>query len=598
MSSELARDPALLQEFFAESEELLQGMDEDLIALEASPKDAELLNRAFRALHTIKGTAGFLEFDAIVRLSHGAEEVLNTVRKGEVALTHVVADVLLRARDQLGKMIADLRCNDKHEYPLAALLAELEAVRCPTAAAPKLGDILLEQGMVDSATLESALQQQAADPAGRRRKLGDVLIQQGAVSAEQISHALVRQKQLAESANTMRVDVRKLDELVNLVGELVLERNRLVQISQQCSARRLSGDELETALGEATARLSFITEELQVAGLKTRMVPIDAVFRKFPRLVRDVARAHGKEVELVMQGQDTELDKNMVEHVNDPLVHLVRNALDHGIETPETREAAGKPRQGTIRLEARQEGDQVLVTVGDDGAGINLEKVGRKAVEKGMVTPDQLRGMNPHQVVEFIFAPGFTTAEKVSDLSGRGVGMDVVRSNLKKLNGTIDIENHPGLGLNVRLKVPLTLAMLPVLLVQAGGENYALPLRSVVHTLRLIDGDIHVLEGKEILRLQKETVPLLRLGALLGIDEGRSAKIQHAVVIAAAEKKFALVVERLLGQESTVLKPLGNYLRQCGGITAAAIGGDGQVRLVLNPAALAGLAEERIAQPA
>jgi len=598
VSSELAKDPALLQEFLTESEELLQGMDEDLIALEASPKDSELLNRAFRALHTIKGTAGFLEFDAIVRLSHSAEEVLNSVRKGEAPLTHSMTDVLLRARDQLGKIITDIRRNETREYSLDNLIAELESVRRPGAVTPKLGDILLQQGMVDAVTLESALQEQAADPAGHRRKLGDVLIQQGAVSAQQISNALGRQKQLAEPANTMRVDVRKLDALVNLIGELVLERNRLLQISHDCGTRRLTAEALGSVLNEATVRLSYLTEQLQTAGLKTRMVPIEAVFRKFPRLVRDVARAHGKEVELLMQGQDTELDKNMVEQINDPLVHLVRNALDHGIETPDRRQAAGKARRGTIRLEARQEGDQILVTVGDDGAGIDIERVSRKAVEKGLVTSDQLRGMSSRQVLEFIFAPGFTTAEQVSDLSGRGVGMDVVRSNLKLLNGTIDIENYPGSGVNVLLKVPLTLAMLPVLLVQAGEENYALPLRSVVHTLRVDSGDIYVLGGKEILRLQHETLPLLRLRTLLGVKQLRSPGVQHAVIIAAAEKKFGLLVDRLLGQESTVMKPLGSYLRQCGGVTGAAIGGDGQVRLVLNPAALAGIAEARIAEPA
>lgn len=598
MSEELARDPALVQEFLTEAEELLQGLDEDMIALEASPNDRELLNRVFRAMHTIKGTAGFLEFGFVVRLSHSMEEVLNVLRKGEAGLNHRITDALLRARDQLGKMLNDIRQNARAEYDLDGLVKELEAVAKPPAGTPMLGDILLAAGVVDASTLHSALKQQAADPAGQRRKLGDLLVQQGVVSEDQISDALVRQKQLADSADTMRVEVRKLDGLVDLVGELVLQRNRLVQISRDVSAQRLSPEELEMALSQATARLSYITENLQAAGLKTRMVPIEAVFRKFPRLVRDVARAHGKEVELIIRGQEAELDKNMVENVNDPLVHLVRNALDHGIETPEVRLAAGKPRQGTIRLEARQEGDQMLVTVSDDGAGIDIDRVAQKAVEKQLVAPEHLKELTAQQILEFIFIPGFTTAAKVTDLSGRGVGMDVVRSKLKKLNGTIEIENHPGQGVTVMMKIPLTLAILPALLVEAGGEKYALPLRAVVHTLRVAPGDIHAIESGEALRLPNETLPLLRLGKLLHATAFGDSGLRYAVVLAVAEKKFALLVDRLLGQESTVMKPLGAYLKQCGGVTGASIGGDGTVRLVLNPAGLAGIAEARIAEPA
>ncbi|HZP18145.1 MAG TPA: chemotaxis protein CheW, partial [Terriglobales bacterium] len=294
---------------------------------------------------------------------------------------------------------------------------------------------------------------------------------------------------------------------------------------------------------------------------------------------------------------ETELDKNVVENVNDPLVHLVRNALDHGIEMPAARLAAGKPRQGTIRLEARQEGDQIQVTVSDDGAGIDVERVSRKVVEKGIAGEEQVRGMSTQQILDFIFHPGFTTKDSVSELSGRGVGMDVVKSNLKKLNGTIEIENHPGQGVTVLLRVPLTLAILPVLLVQVGGENYALPLRSVVHTLRVHPRDIHRIQDQEFLRMDEETLPLLRLRKLLAVGPGESARVQHAVILAAAERKFALIVDRLLGEESTVMKPLGNYLRQCGSVTGATISGDGRVRLVLNPAGLAGIADSRIAEP-
>ena len=596
MGSELASDPGLVQEFLSEAEELLQGMDEDMIALEASPHDSELLNRVFRALHTIKGTAGFLELNSVVRLSHSAEELLNLMRKKEATLNPKITDVLLRARDQLGKMLADIRSHAQREYDLEPIIAELQQAGRPVTR--KLGDILLADGVVDAETLNSALEQQAAAPEGERRRLGDVLIEQGAASAEQISDALSRQKQVKETANTMRVEVSKLDDLVDLMGELVLERNRLLQINHDLNAQRLTAAQCAAALNDATGRLSFITEELQAAGLRTRMVPIDAVFRKFPRLVRDVARAHGKEVELLIRGQETELDKNMVENINDPLVHLVRNALDHGIESPDLRLAAGKPRQGSIRLEARQEGDQIQVMVSDDGAGIDVDRVSRKAVEKGFISQKQVGELSAPQILDLIFRPGFTTKENVTELSGRGVGMDVVRSNLKKLNGTIEIENHPGRGVTVLLRVPLTLATLPVLLVQVANETYALPLRSVVHTLRVDPHDLHLVEGQELLRLHHGSLPLLRLRHLVGLSERSTARLQHAVILAAAERKFALLVDRLLGEESTVMKPLGNYLRQCGSITGATISGDGRIRLVLNPAGLAGIAEARIAEPA
>ena len=365
MDNEFAQDPTLVKEFLVESEELLQRMDQDMVTLETTPKDAELLNRIFRALHTIKGTSGFLAFDPVVRLSHRAEDVLNALRREEVQLSRRMMDALLSARDQLGRMLEDVRQGGLKEYALDPLLAELEAVRAAADAPLRVGEILVAEKVIEPSTLEKTLQEQAAS--GDPRKLGELLVDKGLASAADVGNAIVRQKQAAESAassasaQTMRVDVRKLDELINLVGELVLERNRLTQLSRDVSAGRMSGETLDSALSQSTARLSFITEELQVAGLKTRMVPIETVFRKFPRLVRDVAHSLQKEVELLVRGEDTELDKTMVELIGDPLVHLVRNSLDHGVETPEVRVAAGKPRSGTIRLEAQQEGDQIVI---------------------------------------------------------------------------------------------------------------------------------------------------------------------------------------------------------------------------------------------
>ena len=598
MSNEFSQDPALLQEFLIESEELLEGMNQDLVALEQAPDDTELLNRIFRALHTIKGTSGFLNFDPVVRLSHRAEDVLNTLRRSEVEFSRRIMDALLAARDQLSIMLQDIREGGLKDYALDGLIAELEAVQKPAPAPSRLGDILVAEGVIAPGALQDVLQQQAQS--GEIRKIGELLVEKGLASKTDVSNALARQKRQADSviaAQTMRVDVRKLDELIDLVGELVLERNRLFQLSRELSMGRLEMQDLTEAFSQSTARLSFITEELQAAGLRARMVPIDTVFRKFPRLVRDVAHNLKKEVDLLVSGEDTELDKTMVEMIGDPLVHLVRNSLDHGLELPDVRESAGKPRKGTIRLEARQEGDQIIISVADDGAGIDPARIAKKAMEKGLVTADRLRTMTTREILDFVFLPGFSTAEKISDLSGRGVGMDVVRSNLTKLNGTIELESKLGAGTTVFLRLPLTLAILPVLLVEVGNEIYALPLRSVVETARIRATELHRFEGSELLHLRGETVPLLRLRQIFKVqyraDEKRSDKV---VILGIGEKRIALLVDNLIGQESTVIKPLGSYLHHCSGIAGATISGDGRVRLVLDPADLLASASNSVAQ--
>jgi two-component system chemotaxis sensor kinase CheA len=326
------------------------------------------------------------------------------------------------------------------------------------------------------------------------------------------------------------------------------------------------------------------------------MVPIDAAFRRFPRLVRDIAHSLGKDVELVIRGEDTELDKNVVEHLADALVHLLRNALDHGIETPEKREAAGKQRHGCILLEAHQEADNIVVSVSDDGGGIDPEKVARKAVEKGLIAPERLAAIkeDSSELLNLIFLPGFSTVEQVSDLSGRGVGMDVVRSNLEKVNGVVELESVKGEGTLVRLKLPLTLAILPVLLVEVREETYALPLRSVQEIVRVPRSQTHRLGGSEMFRLRDRVIPLQYLSKVfrLAEPEGAPSLDLTVVILGSAEKRVGVVVDRLLGQEETVVKPLGGYLGHVPGLGGATISGDGHVRLILDPAALVETAEE------
>jgi len=593
---DLSQDAGLIQDFLVECEELLQGMDQDMVALESSPHDADLLNRIFRAMHTIKGTSSFLGFEPIVCLSHHAEDVLNSVRRGEIRVQRRTMDALLGSHDQLGIMLRHVREGGLQQYNLDPLLQELEETQ-KSGSPPTLGDLLVHDHVITPSTLKALLAEQAASPAPR--KLGQMLVDKGLTSPVQIGDALVRQKEIASAADraTLRVEARKLDELINLIGELSLERNRLVQLGRDFSSASMAAADFDSVFSQSTSRLSFITEELEAVGLKTRMVPIEAVFRKFPRLVRDVARKLQKEVELVVRGQDTELDKTMVELIADPLVHLIRNALDHGLETPDVRVQLGKSRQGTIIIAARQEGDQIVISMSDDGVGINPEGIGRKAVEKGLITAERLPLLSQREILDFIFLPGFSTVEKASDLSGRGVGMDVVRSNLEKMNGAVEVDSRPGQGTTILLRVPLTLAILPVLLVRVADETYALPLRSVVETAAVHSRNIHRVEGSEVLCLRAETLPLIRLEQLFedktsGTDsmDGQTLRVPErawkAVILGISEKRFALLVDQLLGQESTVVKPLGAYLHHCPGLAGATISGDGHVRLVLDPAGL------------
>ena len=550
---EFYQDPALIAAFVVESRELLQAMDQDLVKLENTPDDDELLNRVFRALHTIKGTAGFLGFAPIVRLGHCAEDVLNALRRHEVSLTRPMTDALLAARDRLGLMLDDLHAGGlKQKYEIEPLLEELEHLQHPR------------------------------DSRAERDPSGQFSSQIPSVSDSPDDSAGAH-KANSHATQTMRVDVRKLDDLINLIGELVLERNRLLQLTKTLSS---DSNAVDSPLAHSASRLSFITEELQAAALRTRMVPIETVFCKFPRLVRDLAQSLKKEAALVIRGQDTEIDRIMVELISDPLVHLVRNSLDHGLESPATRENAGKPRKGTISIEARQEGDHIFVAISDDGAGIDPARVLGKGIECGLVHADRAANLGQREILDLIFLPGFSTAEKATNLSGRGVGMDVVRTNLKKVNGSVEVHSQVGQGTTVVMHLPLTLAVVPVLLVQAADEVFALPLRTIVKTARLATAKVHWVDGCEVVCLRGEMLPLLRLRSLCPRPGGQDVAEEKIVVMAVGEKKVALLVDGLAGQESTVIKPLGSYLHDCAGIAGATVCGDGRVRLMLDPGEL------------
>jgi len=588
MSQQIEQDAALLQDYLTECEEYLQQLDQDLVTLESSPEDAELLNRIFRGFHTIKGTSGFLGFTQIVELTHHAEDVLNILRKGERKVTRRVMDTLLAALDQLRRMIRDVRDGASHEYELDGLVQDLHGIlqsdsgaHSDEAAPPPSGEALAVEAHLARARQDPGADLSLADRSAQS--------QPKELSAKASATAV-------ETTRTIRVDVTKLDELINLVGELVLERNRLLHLSRGFSEQRSADDRFESSLLQCTARLSFITDELQTAGLRTRMVPVEAIFRRFPRMVRDLAGALGKEVELIIQGEDTELDKTVAEQIVDPLVHLLRNSLDHGVELPTVRVERGKPARGTVRVEARQEGDNIVIEIADDGAGMDHNRIARKAIEKGVISQDQLATMSHREILDLIFLPGFSLAEKVSDVSGRGVGMDVVRSNMKKLNGAVEIDSELGKGSCIRLRLPLTLAILPVLLVTAAQETYALPLRSVVETIRIRASEVHRANGTDMLRLRDRMIPICWLHQAIGLssESRHSDALLRVVVLAAGQRRIGLVVDQLVGQEETVIKSISSHLHNVPGLAGATISGDGEVRLILDPAGLLSHIEDRL----
>jgi two-component system chemotaxis sensor kinase CheA len=578
MNDDLANDPTLIREFVNEAQEGLQHLDEDLLSLEQSPNAREMLDRIFRTVHTIKGTAGFLGFDQLVTLSHAAEDVLNSLRKGESVVTSGTVDTLLASFDRMRVMVDDISREAIVQYNLDELVTQLRELLTAAATDPA-GTSGPSPGAAAPAPSEAAhVPAELESPAANTARPAPEAAPTAAAAVQRITN--------------MRVEVSKLDELVNLVGELVLQRNRLAELNRQYSEGQLTGADFDSALADAISRLSFVADELQGASLRTRMIPIDNVFRRFPRVVRDMAHQLGKEVNLAIHGEETELDKTVVEQMADPLVHLVRNSLDHGVEMPDVREAQGKPRTGTVTLDAAQKGDHIVITVSDDGRGIDAERVSKKALERGLVTPERLRTMSPHDIMEFIFAPGFSTAETISNVSGRGVGLDVVRTNLKQLNGSVTVRTELGAGTVFTLQLPLTLAVIPVLLVRVAHETYALPLRSVAETVHANRSDVHDVDGTEVIRIGERVLPFCRLERLFGLQSSDHA-LMRVVILAVGDQRIAVAVDRFLGQEQTVIKSLGSCLRHVPGIAGATIGGDGRVRLIVDPAGLLSLVQQQ-----
>ena len=563
MSTPIDNDESIRADFLAEAGELMGQLGEQLVELERRPSDRELLNAVFRGFHTIKGGAGFLALEPMVELCHAAEDVFNALRGGSMAMDAALMDQVLQSLDLLQQMLnAAAARKTLHAAPATLVEGLRRAAREPRPMAATAAPAASAGDAISDDEFEALLDQYQA---------GGPSTPAPAAPAEP-PPAPVATKPSAPADNGVRVDTAALDGMMNLVGELVLARNRL---------KTLVANDAHSPAARAIAELDHITRGLQAAVMRVRMQPIRKVFSRFPRLARDVARGLGKQVEVELSGEDTGLDKNLVEALADPLMHMVRNSVDHGIEMPALRLAAGKPAAGALRLGAEQAGDHILITVSDDGAGMDPERLRAKAVEKGAIDAASAAALSPAECLQLVFLPGFSTKEQVSDLSGRGVGMDVVKSAIVALGGSVQIESRPGFGTDIRIRVPLTLAILPALMIGIGGRVLALPLAPVL--------DVFVLEPAKIRRLDRWQVVLYRNETLRLIDLHRwldPAAVppagSHVVVAQVDNERIGFIVGQVFGREEVVIKPLGALLRGLAGLAGATVTGNGRVALILD----------------
>ena len=616
----------ILEDFLVEAFELIEQIDHDLVELESNPEDLELLNRIFRVAHTVKGSSSFLNFDVLTKLTHHMEDVLNKARHGELKITPDIMDVVLESVDMMKALLRSIRergndvdagvnisdicdrltaINEGKDISSSKPKEEVkEEAKEPSAMdqEPEVDVNSLSEAEVE-AEIERLLKVRKAEDQARREKQKQNEQSEAPAPKVETSAPKESKPQQKESntpaqssasavEQTIRVEVKRLDNLMNLIGELVLGKNRLLKIYDDVE-ERYEGEKFLEELNQVVSQLSLVTTDIQLAVMKTRMLPIAKVFNKFPRMVRDLSRELGKQIDLEISGEETELDKSIVEEIGDPLVHIIRNSCDHGIEDPKDRLAAGKPEKGVIELKAYNEGNHIVVEIVDDGKGIDALAVKMKALERGLITEREVDSMTDKEAFSLIFKPGFSMAKQVTNVSGRGVGMDVVKTNIEKLNGIIDIDSEVGRGTIMKLKIPLTLAIIQSLLVGSQEEFYAIPLASVKETVRVPVDHIYTIEGKNVLRLRDEVLSLVRLSDLFGVKQiFESGDQTYVVVINVADSKLGIIVDSLIGQEEIVIKSLGNYLQNIRGIAGGTIRGDGKVTLIVDVGMIMDMAKE------
>ncbi len=590
MASEI--DP-IVADFVVESREHLADVENELLAIESGGADidVDLVNKVFRAVHSIKGAAGFLGFSTLGQLAHCLENVLNKVRNLDLVPNAAITDVMLRAADTLRGMVEDIQTSN--DVDIVGHVNELEAIESGSARKSKpakksapapTAEVPQEQ---ESVPAEAQPVAAAESPAAERRESTQPDRRAGNTGGRRVADATTP----AES--NIRVSVGLLDSLMNLAGELVLSRNQLLQTASSSNG---------AGLDSVAARIDQITSELQEAIMQTRMQIVGTVFGKFPRVVRDLSAQLGKQCRLVVEGQDVELDKSIIEAIGDPLTHLVRNSVDHGVEMPDDRIKAGKPAEGTVVLRAFHQAGKVNISISDDGGGIDAERLKEKAVARGLLTQEQAREMGDREALRLIFHPGFSMAEKVTDVSGRGVGMDVVKTNIEKLGGAVGIDTELGTGTTIDVKLPLTLAIIPSLVVSCGENRFAIPQTSISELVRVKAEDvadkIERVKNAEVFRLRGNLLPLVRSDKALKIERSQEEdaaenldRALHIIVVEAGHLRYGLVVDGLHDSEEIVVKPLGRHMQDCQCLAGATILGDGRVALILDVTSIATFVE-------
>jgi two-component system, chemotaxis family, sensor kinase CheA len=623
----------VMVEFITETYENLDELDAQLVELEQDP-DPAVIAKIFRSIHTIKGTSGFLGLSTLESVTHVGENLLSKLRDGALPVTQDNTSALLALVDAVRSILSFVESErtegtddyrelvvrlDKLGRPEEATdiadpdeavdvveVVEVVPLRAIVDRDPtidrrrgdrrrvdrgdgddegpplRLGELLLRDGLVTDDQLEQALaKQRAGDP----RHVGELLVEQAGLSSAVVADVLKKQSDRRAAVDTIRVDVGLLDDLMNMVGELVLARNQILQFTQE---------QHDPTFIATSQRLNLITTELQEGVMKTRMQPIENVWNKFPRVVRDLTIACGKQARVEMVGKNTELDKTLLEAIKDPLTHLVRNAIDHGLETPEAREAVGKSPEGVIALRAYHEGGQVVIEISDDGAGMDADVIREKAVKNGLLSAEEAAARSDRDILNVIFLPGFSTADQVSNISGRGVGMDIVKTNIESIGGSADVQTVVGQGTTVKVKIPLTLAIIPALLVTSSGDRYAIPQVSLVELLRL-DGEtvtkgIERIQGVPFYRLRGRLLPLVFLDTVFAdtmsadrpSESSERREAINIVVVQADDRQFGLVVDEINDTAEIVVKPLGKLLNNATAFAGATIMGDGRVALILD----------------
>jgi two-component system, chemotaxis family, sensor kinase CheA len=530
--------------FRDESDDLLQQIDADLLQFEKTVGtgkcDVEIVNSLFRALHTIKGSAGMLGFGDVAALAHKLENLCDLLRTERMPLSETCVEILFSGRDVLTYLVQSAISGSPAPSELPDYLSRLEQfIALYQEAAPVHAETIGEEGV----------------------------------------HEEIAREVRAPIHQTVRVDVERLDALLDLVGELVINRTRISAISSRLS-HLVADKALANELADSAAMLARTTNEIQESIMRVRMVPIGQVFERFPRLVRDVAKARGKEVELRISGSQTDLDKTIVDEVGEPLMHLLRNSIDHGIEPPALREQRGKPRAGTIALDAYHEGNQIIIEVADDGGGIDLDKVRARGIRQGLISAEER--LSDRELIELIFTPGFSTADEVSDLSGRGVGMDVVKKNITALKGVFDVDSTAGQGTKFTIKLPLTLAIIQALLVRVARELYAIPLDSVLESQRVEMSEVRTIGGNEVITLRGQVVPLLRISDVFALGGKRDPEKLMVVIVGLQGRQVGLVVDSFEGEQEIVIKPLSDVVGRVSGISGATILGNGSISLIVD----------------